>query len=63
MAHTDGSILPICVIRKRSSLFLSESMHAHLRCEKFTTPDHDLDTQSDFCIFDNDIDAMLLAFD
>jgi hypothetical protein len=32
-------------------------------CEIFTAPDHDLDTQSDFCIFDNDMDAMLLAFD
>jgi hypothetical protein len=56
-----------------SCLFVHPSANAHHcsqrkhscppRCEIFTTPNHDLDTQSDFCIFDNDIDAMLLAFD
>ncbi|KAH9065382.1 hypothetical protein EDB87DRAFT_1828977 [Lactarius vividus] len=32
-------------------------------CENFTAPDHDPGAQSDLCIFDNDMDGMLLAFD
>lgn len=33
------------------------------RYENFTAPDHDLGAQSDLCVFDNDMDGMLLAFD